>query len=327
MYGIFKQLTKENIYRYIDSYTIFRRYCIGFEQLNKAFKSPLRADDKHPSAFIIFYKGDLLFKDFGKGSYRAIDFIMEYFQLDYISALQKLNCDFNLKLGDDFDPYYEVPLQKLGIDFEFVEKKPSVITIKRRLFNELDYYYWFDNYKIKESTLNKFKVIPISHFTINDYLYFSDKLSYSYNYYLEDNVFRRKIYQPNSWNKWYSNGGKIVQGEGMLPKQGDLLIITSSLKDVMALYEMGYTAIAPTSEMSFVPDIYFEKQNKRFKRIILFMDSDEAGMDANQRLSKKWNLEYIYIPEQYYSKDISDLVKNHNQETAIKLLYEICKMC
>ena len=59
MYGIHRDLNKEAIYELVGSYNIFKRYCIGFEELDKAFKSPLRDTDKKPSAFIIFYKGDL----------------------------------------------------------------------------------------------------------------------------------------------------------------------------------------------------------------------------------------------------------------------------
>jgi hypothetical protein len=324
MYGVYRDLNKENVLKCVATYDIFKKYCLGFEQVGKAFKSPLRNDDKHPSAFIIYYNGDLLFKDFGKGSYRAISFVMEYFKLSYTEALQKLNADFDLGLGG-----LKSLKKGLGTHFinklEFREKEPSIITIKRKEFNNDDIDYW-NQYYITLQTLQLFNVFSISNFAINDYLYFSEKLSYSYDYYWENSIFRRKIYQPLSFNKWYSNGGAIVQGEGMLPKEGELLIITSSLKDVMTLYELGYIAIAPTSETSFVPDKYFLKQNTRFKRIILFMDSDKTGIEANIRLSEKWNLSYIIIPEGYNSKDISDLVKNYNKETANKLLYEVCKM-
>lgn len=94
----------------------------------------------------------------------------------------------------------------------------------------------------------------------------------------------------------------------------------------MTLYELGYTAIAPTSETSFVQDKYFDKQKDRFKKIMLFMDSDETGIKMNKKLSEKWSLDYISIPDEYHSKDISDLVYHHNKETAKQLLDEICKM-
>jgi len=263
-----------------------------------------------------------MLKDFGKGSYRAIAFVMEYYKLNYKEALEKINYDFNLGLGNieyvfrNDHPVIEHHEGKID------SKESSIIKVKRREFSKDDYDFWYVRYMINQHTLEAFNVYPIVNFTINDYLYFSAKLSYSYDYYWENGIFRRKIYQPLSDNKWYSNGGMVVQGEGMLPHHGDLLIVTSSLKDVMVLYEMGYTAIAPTSETSFVPNQYFEKQQGRFKKIVLFMDSDETGMKMNKRLSEKWGLDYISIPEEYYSKDISDLVYNHDKETAKKLIYE-----
>ena len=299
MYGIHKDLNKENILHAVTTYNIFKKYCIGFEEVGRSFKSPFRENEKHPSAYVIYYNGDFLFKDFGGGSYRAIDFVMQRFGLSLSEALQKINYDFNLGLGGlkSLKTGFKLNIFKTP---EVNEKEPTIITIKRKDFTEKDINYW-NQYSIQLSTLSLFNVFSISNFTINNYLYFAEELSYSYDYYWENETFRRKIYQPLSFNKWFSNGGAIVQGEGMLPKEGEILIITSSLKDVMTLYELGYTAIAPTSETSFVPDKYFIKQNSRFKRILLFMDSDKTGIEANKRLSEKWKLDYIIIPEGYYN--------------------------
>lgn len=316
MYEISPSLTVDNIFRKITSYDIFKKYCPEFKKVGQAFKSPIR-QDKNPSAFIIYYGGDLMFKDFGEGSYRAIDFVARLFFLSFRETLQKINDDFGLGLeGGEVD----MNLISSSIEVEDYKKDIKVIKIKRRDWTSLDKEYW-GTYSIRLVTANLFDVVPISYFSINDYLTKAEELSYSYNYYWEDNVFRRKIYQPRSKVlKWISNGGHIVQGEGVLPHQGDLLIVTSSLKDVMTLYEMGYTAIAPTSETSFVPEEYFLKQNKRFKRIVLFMDSDETGMKRNIELSKKWNLEYIYIPNEKKAKDISDFAKIYGLSESNKLV-------
>jgi hypothetical protein len=325
MYGVFQELNEINIFKQIDSFTIFTKYCYGFTKLNKKFHSPLR-NDEHPSASIIYYKGDLLFKDFGEynqRSYRAINFVIRLFNITYREALQKLNCDFKLGLGGQYiNDDKPIIFEKLPEHLK-TEKDVFLIKIKKRSWSNTDENYWSKRYGISQSTLELFNVHPISNFAINDYLYFSDPLAYSYDYYWEDEVFRRKIYQPFSINKWYNNGGRVVQGEGVLPKQGDLLIITSSLKDVMTLHELGYIAIAPTSESTFVPDMYIYKQQKRFKRIIVFMDSDETGMKANISLSEKWKLGYICIPEQYKTKDISDFVYTYSQNEAKLLLNKL----
>jgi hypothetical protein len=319
-YGIKKRLTKQSIYEKINSYDIFKHYCEGFEEPGKAFKSPLRETDNNPSSYVVFYKEDWLFNDFGKGSYRAIDFVMELYHISYEQALAQINHDFNLDFGDSIGGVFKyVPIHA----DKQSEKMITEINIKKRKWEQHDISYWYHNYNITLDTLVRFNVYPISAFNINGNQFFADKHAYSYDYYWEDSIFRRKIYQPFSKiNKWFSNGGAIVQGEGVLPRKGNLLIITSSLKDIMTLYEIGYTAIAPTSEVSFVPTSYFVKQKDRFERILLFMDSDKTGMEANKRLSEKWGLGYISIPISYDSKDISDLVKNYDQETAKRILYD-----
>jgi len=317
MYEITADLSKENVLSKIDSYNIFKYYCPEFKSVGKPFRSPFR-EDKHPSAFIIHYNGDLLFKDFGGDSLRAVSFVMKLFNLTFRDALEKINFDFNLGLNGNWSNN----LIELEENIYIPEKDTTIIRIKKRDWNELDISYW-NSFGIQISTLNSFNVVPISFFSINDYMFKAAELSYSYEYYWYEDVFRRKIYQPLSKDKWYSNGGYVVQGEGMLPKEGDLLIITSSLKDVMTLYELGYTAIAPTSETSFVPATYFEKQNKRFKRIIVFMDSDDTGIKRSIELNKRWNLEYILIPKEYERKDISDYNKkygNNSSKTLLKAL-------
>lgn len=315
MYEISADLSKENLLSRIDSYSIFKYYCPNFKKINKPFKSPFH-EDKHPSAFVIYYEGDFLFKDFGGDSLRAIDFVMKMYNLSFRDALEKINYDFGLGLSGKEGTNVEIP----ELDDTIVyEKTTSIIKIKRRDWNEKDLSYW-GSFGIGYKTLNKFNVVPISYFSINEYMYKAEELAYSYEYYWEDSIFRRKIYQPLSKNKWYSNGGNVVQGEGVLPKFGELLIITSSLKDVMTLYELGYIAIAPTSESTFVPDTYFEKQHKRFKKIILFMDSDTTGIKRSLELNRKWGLDYILIPKEYNKKDISDYSKTFGKEMTKLLL-------
>ncbi len=40
----------------------------------------------------------------------------------------------------------------------------------------------------------------------------------------------------------------------MIPKNGEFIVITKSLKDCMVLYELGVPAVAPISENCFVTD-------------------------------------------------------------------------
>lgn len=319
MYRVTPSLTVDNIFKKITSYDIFRKYCLEFKEVGKAFHSPFRTD-KHPSAFIIYYNGDLLFKDFGGDSLRAINFVSKLLSLNFPETLERINNDFGLGLeGGEFENS-KMENKKIVL----YDKEDLVIKIKRKNWEQKDINYWMQ-YNIQLTTLKLFDVYPISHYSVNDYIEIADSLAYSYDYYWENGIFRRKIYQPFNKKKWINNGGKVVQGEGMLPKNGDLLIITSSLKDVMTLYELGYIAIAPTSETSFVPEKYFEKQTSRFKHKLLFFDSDDTGIKRSIELSKKWNIDYILIPRENDKdpKDISDFVKQNGKNSAERIIKQI----
>lgn len=316
-------LTKENIFKRITSYDIFKYYCSGFSKVGELFNSELRKDS-NPSCCISNIGGELLYTDFGEGSYRAIDYVMVKYQLSFVEALHKINADFKLELSTTI-PFNAVggyiPPTTYG-KVHFKEKTPTIIKIKSRKWNNFDRDFWYRRYYISSKTLEKFNVKPISHFWINDEMFIADKFSYSYDFYWKPDlsIFYRKIYQPyNTKLKWVSNGGNVCQGEGMLPKEGDLLIITKSLKDVIVLYNLGFTAIAPVSETSFLPSNYFLKQRERFKKVMLFYDSDSTGLAKAKEFSEQYSIDYRYIPLEYEAKDISDFVEKRGIEEGKKL--------
>jgi 5S rRNA maturation endonuclease (ribonuclease M5) len=121
-----------------------------------------------------------------------------------------------------------------------------------------------------------------------------------------------KIYRPlaSKYTKWRTNlNNTNIQGYAQLPESGDLLFITKSLKDVMCLYEMGFTAISPSSETTFIPDNVLESLHKRFKNIIILFDRDEAGVKNARKCSKEYGLDAIFVHKKFKAKDVSDAVK------------------
>ncbi len=323
MIKIGEDLNKENVYKYVSSYDIFRKYSKNFKKIGKSFLSDFR-EESHPSCQISYIGGDLLYTDFGLGkSFRAVDFVMALYNLSYYEALNKINKDFNLGLGYMENRGHSSKIKPIKTELPkhlAKEKTVSIIQVKSRELRDYDIEYW-GSYGITQYTLSIFNVVAISNFWINGKHYLAHKYSYSYNFYFEDGVFRRKIYQPFSKLKWISNGGKVVQGEVNLPKKGDLLIITKSMKDVMCLFELGYVAVAPPAESMFLPEDYYKKQKERFNNIVMLYDNDETGVTFAKKYSSEHNInKYIFIPKEYNSKDISDFVKNHGKEQAINLL-------
>ena len=132
MYGFKDDLTKENIFKKISSYDIFKAYCENFQEINKKFKSDLRPDDTNPSCYISQIKGDLLYTDFGEGSYRAVDYVMRKFNLTFIEALLKLNEDFNLNLSTTIQFTGELLKNTPQINTKIEFKEKSHATIQKR---------------------------------------------------------------------------------------------------------------------------------------------------------------------------------------------------
>jgi len=329
MIGFNPPLNKENIYKRITSYDIFKMYCPEFKEIGKKFHGKFRTGDSYPSAQIDYYNGDLLYKDFGeRGSSRAIDFVARLYNTDYFGALSIINTDFNLGLGDVNGKKSLKPVNRQAQKFfEKCEKISEVsktkLLIKRREYTNRDLQYWGQYYWTSEM-LKSTDIFPVSHFWINKStkseitMFKADSLAYSFDYYFHKGIFRRKVYQPfNKKIKFLSNvDSTIVQGYKRLKRHGDILIITSSLKDCGPFWRLGYDAIATNTEHSFLPIKFFEKQKSRFKRIIMWFDNDwdkeeNQGVINAKKFSQEYNIEYFHNPDNT-PKDPSDFCKEHS---------------
>ena len=303
MFDVREPLTKEAIYSKIDSLNIIRKYSKNFTEVNKMFCSDFR-DESKPSAHVIFYKGDYMYKDFGGESMRPIDFVMRRLGLGYYEALCRINDDLALNFVDVSSGGISVRR-----DTKTREIQPVIVKIKRREWRECDLKFWAD-FGWKKEWLDACDIVPISHFSLNGVLFTAEDYAYSIDYYWHQNVFRRKIYQPFSIDyKWYSNvNNTVVQGYKMLPKSGESVVITKAIKDIAAFYQLGIPAIAPNNETSFLPKAFMEKIVQRFKKVYLWFDNDECGLRFGERYAKEWGIEYCHTP-QGEAKDPSDYYK------------------
>lgn len=318
-------LITKNVLARVTSYDIFKRYCEGFTHLNKKFRGTLRSDDTKGSALIGIIGDDLLYKDFGEvGSYRAIPFVAAKFGVSYRDALEIINRDFNLGLG--YSDKNVLPVSKTARVFyknikESAPKRDTIIKVKYIDYTLEDLKYWSEYYWTVEM-LKSVDIYPISHFWLdnsrnNFKLFKCNTLAYTMDYYYSKNIFRRKLYQPfNSEMKFLSNiDDTIVQGYKRLDRQGDILVITSSLKDCGIFWRLGHNAVAPNSESTFLPEKFLKKMKKRFKRIIIWFDNDfnkteNTGVKYAQHFAEKYELEYFYTPDNT-EKDPSDFSKRY----------------
>ena len=107
----------------------------------------------------------------------------------------------------------------------------------------------------------------------------------------------------------------------MLPKnRSDYIIITKSLKDVMALYEFNIPAIAPCSENLFLTDFQFNKIKDKFKHIYLLYDNDLPGVKATNKIHKQYPDLKCLLLNRSQAKDFSDFRKKFGYRKTLELV-------
>ena len=296
----------------LDDYTIYSYYLGSFKP-GKLMNSPLRNDDKMPS-FAIFpgKTGGLLFKDHGTGeSGNALKFIKLYRGIQTRDELEREL----LRIVRKTNPMLG---EVKPIHVKTVDLGPTEIGIVRQPFTEVDKRYW-KQFHISIDTLKRFNVFSIKYFLCNRVVrgtYKEDSPMYAYKVYD-----RFKVYRPlaSKFTKWRTNlTNRHVQGLAELPKEGgNLLIITKSLKDVMCLYEMGFYAIAASSETTFIPEDILQSLRSRWKHIVILYDRDKTGMKTARQYSKQYRMDAIFVHKKFKAKDISDAVRD-NEFFAVK---------
>lgn len=288
----------------LDDYTIFSYY-IGQFKIGGLMNSPLRSSDKMPS-FAVFKSrnGSLLFKDHGTGTCgNSLKFIKLYKGIDSQLELEREL----LRILRKVDPNDKIT--KVNRTYSS-GNTDTVIGIVRQQFTEVDKHYW-KRFHISIDTLKKFNVFSIKYFLCNNIvrgIYKDDAPMYAYKVYD-----KFKIYRPLSskFVKWRTNlTNRHIQGLEMLPKEGgNILIITKSLKDVMCLYEMGYNAISPSSETTFIPDDILKSLRSKWNNIVILFDRDKTGIQKTREYSKRYKIKPLLINKRYKAKDISDAIE------------------
>lgn len=301
----------------VTEYDIYSAY-LGNFKVGMIYNSPFRKD-KNPS-FGCYYSRrtkQLMFKDHGTGDCgNVIKFVQLFTGLTNYSDI--LNDIVNkLKITNN---------TQLVSSKQYIPSQETVIGVVRQDFTKTDIDYW-SQYNISKQTLKKFDVSSIKYYLCNGIvkgIYKDTNPMYAYKVY---NHF--KIYKPlaDKYTKWRNNlTENDIQGFKQLPKTGDILIITKSLKDVMCLYEMGIPAISPSSESTWIPEKALEDILKRFKRVLICFDRDVAGVKNLRKLSLKTGLEPLLVHKKFKAKDISDAISRNGFETVKNWIYETLKI-
>jgi len=289
------------------------------------YTNPFRKDSNPGCCFFRGDQGYLLFHDFAvHDTFDCVGAVTRKFGISYYKALKKIIIDLKI---DESKVVYAPKVQKEE------EKKPEpLVQIVAKDFtqDELDWWYTFG---ISKSTLDFFGVYSVDKVFINKRLVSRSTVKnpiYGYVYYRTSHV---KTYRPMAEKdkKWFGYvTKKDISGYDQLPfDDGPLLIITKSLKDVMCLFELGYTAIAPQSESPIIDPTIIGFLKNQFKRQLILYDNDGGftkkegkGKYLAMKLSEKTDIPMVIIPDGE-PKDISDYYKKHGREKTLELLKTI----
>lgn len=309
-------ITLDWILSKVTEYDIYAKY-IGQFKVGMIYNSPFRKD-KNPSFGIYYSKRtkQLLFKDHGTGECGNV--------IKFVSLFTG-KTEYNDILSDIVDKLNITNNTKLVSSKQYIPPTETVIGVVRQEFTDVDINYW-KQFNISINTLKKFNVNSIKYYLRNGIVkgtYKRENPMYAYKVY---NNF--KIYRPlaDKYTKWRNNLTDYdIQGYEQLPQKGDILFITKSMKDVMCLHEMGYPAVSPSSESTFLPKDVLEQLKTRFKRIIILFDRDTAGVKRSRKLSRETGLEAMFINKKFKAKDVSDAVKANSFEETKNWLDETIK--
>lgn len=318
------KITKSYLLSHFSEET-FMEYYLGVPVKKGLFCSPLRRDNNPTCSFYRNRSGELIFHDFSGAFYgNFVSVVMQKYGCTYHKALKLIAEDFGLRKPTSKKETVKIPNKSTSV---FQDSGPADIRVEIKEFTERELKWWKE-YGVTPEILKKFHVYSCKNIFLNGELVNVSKnnnLMFGYYGGKKDKLELWRIYFPGrKVYRFLTNWpAKKIQGFNQLPKEGKLLVITKSMKDVMCLSALNITAIAPNSENLFISDSVLQDLKTRFKYIIVVYDNDQAGI-ANMRKIKKshQDLLYYFIPRKYNAKDISDFYKMYGKRKTLEFIKE-----
>ena len=313
-------LTLEELLNKVSEDKILAFY-LGVLSIPTVINSPLRTDN-HPSFGLYSSNGkNIYYKDFSTGdSGSLIELLQKMWRTSFMDTLERIDKDFSTK---DFSKTTSIETTIVN-NHTTTYSGNTKLEVKIREWREYDINYWND-YGISIDLLKKANVYPISHYIITKnnqrYVFGADKLAYAYVEFKEKNV-SIKVYQPYNKGsfKWINKHDRSVLGLwSLMPKQGKTLVICSSVKDALCLFNnSSLPAICLQGEGYTMSETAIKELKKRFKYICICLDNDECGIIDAEKLAKQTGFINVVLPQFEGGKDISDYYKSLEDKSLFK---------
>jgi len=296
-------------------------FYLGINPDNTLHINPLRKDRRPSASFHRAKDGQLIFRDWAEGwKLNFVDIVMTKYSVGFDKALKIIGNDF----GIISKPHYEKNKAAIAYSGQTVSSSASAILQGEVVpFKDKDLRWW-KSFGISEETLKKYDVHNLKTVFLNGYpSFFSSDNQPVYGYYFGKEEGRElwKMYMPKRQSFRFLLNTNKLQGIKQLPKNGKILVVTKSMKDVMVLYEMGIPAIATQGETMLLTDAQYKALSSRFKRVVFNGDPDPAGIKFMANSRRKFSgIAMTFMDQEKFAKDISDYVKKvgfHKAERVI----------
>lgn len=315
------KITQDFILSKINQETIMQHYTGLDVNSKKLMLSPVRSDNKVTCSFYKSKSGILYLHDFATNEHiNCFTLVSKLYNCNYYEGLKIIAQDFGLISGS-----HAVPNIKIIPEIKESETSRIQVQIKEYTKEELE---WWASFGITLKLLKKYHVYSVQNVFLNGNLTASSSPKMPiYGYYFgkdKNGCEKWKIYFPLRTSYRFMNNlsKEVLQGYRQLPKNGDYLVITKSMKDCICLYGFGIAAVSPNSETLFLEDKKLEEFKSRFKHIIVVYDNDRAGKYNMAKIRRKYpELNYFIMPKTL-SKDFTDSIKLVGVEKMKELVKE-----
>lgn len=327
----------EELLQYVSEEDIMTYYFGNWEPDVHYLDEHFKAETK-PSFYISYYNQQLKWRRFGlfNNPHSPVEFVMYKYNLAFYPALNKVYED--IYLG-----HHQLSLDKIkSLRTSARDQTSMSIVIKDWEQFDLDYWLQYDGFSIEK--LEKFKINAASEYWTNERLaHVSSKNDplYCYDHSSETGTCSFTAYRPyadllcNSskrpdkykdvsfkFRKYMIRGHFINlntlisrknSGQINNPLFKDIVFITSSMKDVVALDCIGMDSIAPHTEEGLITHECLDSLSKYYKHIYIAYNNDSTGVRNSLKLTEQYNLKYWNVPKTIdCCKDPSDVLKHES---------------
>lgn len=289
--------------------------------------SPLRTDSNPSFSIYMDNNNHIRFKDHGNTGIQGglIDLLCKYWNCTFNQCIDKI-CTLMIKESD-------ITIKPKQIR-TFTRKESDTLSklqVTIRPWRDYDYEYW-KSYGITRRWLKYSEIYPISYKIITKkdsltdkgkkYVFPTDKYAYCFVERKEGKL-QLKVYQPFNKNgfKWCSKMDASVIGLWTkIPEYGDRVIICSSLKDALVIScQLHIPTLCLQGEGYNISDTAIKELKRRYKKIFISFDTDEAGKMDGKKLAGCTGFTNV-VPDLGTEKDFSDYYRSLKDKEKFKQL-------